>query len=255
MCFSGNENRWDLRERCRKNCGILTFQIGFVDDVITSYSIHYTKLYDEFFRLETDTVSNPDNIWEIGHPDKTIFNSACSEPNVIITDTSNTYPINDTSVFIVKHVSDWSGGFQLHHTVILQGKYQVNCDTLTDFGKIEFSPDNGLTWVDLINDEEYYEMNCYDWWTEKPVLTGNTTAWAEFRVWVAGFGPVFDIQPGDTVLYKFSFISDAVQTNKDGLMYDDFRFEDYAETIEKMNNNPDLIVFPNPTTGFSYNFV
>jgi hypothetical protein len=226
--------------------------------VFTIFNIYSQEYFDyyinfedpgQFYRLEIDTISNPNNIWEIGVPNKTIFDSASSEPNVIVTDTINHYPINDTSSFTIKHVSTGEG-FELSHTVILQGKYQVNCDSLTDFGKIEFSPDNGITWVDLLNDEEYYNMYCYEWWSEKPTLTGNTSVWTEFRVWVAGFGPVFDIQFGDTVLYKFTFISDELQTNKDGLMFDDFQFEDWAETIETINNPSSLNVYPNPTTNF-----
>ncbi len=55
--------------------------------------------------LWIDTVSNPNNIWQIGSPQKTVISSAHSAPNVIITDTVNTYPPNNTSVFIIGHLA------------------------------------------------------------------------------------------------------------------------------------------------------
>ena len=55
-------------------------------------------------KIEIDTTSNPNNIWQIGCPNKTEFDSANSFPNCIVTDTANPYPINDTSIFIIKHI-------------------------------------------------------------------------------------------------------------------------------------------------------
>lgn len=69
-------------------------------------------------------------------------------------------------------------GFTWPHTVILSGQYFVNSDTLTDFGIIEMSPDNGNTWIDLINDT----INAYaiQWNVTKPTLTGNSNGWLNF---------------------------------------------------------------------------
>ena len=58
------------------------------------------------------------------------------------------------------------GGFAFVHTAILSGEYYVNSDSLTDFGLIEFSPDNGTTWIDLINDTTYAN----DLWWNSPKL-------------------------------------------------------------------------------------
>lgn len=220
---------------------------------ITAYSQSGYEFYEinfedtsQFFRIQIDTISNPANIWEIGVPQKTIFDSALSIPNAIVTDLSNPYPVNDTSSFVIKHVSSGLGGFQMPHTVSISGYYKVNSDTLTDFGTIEFSPDNGITWVNLLTDTVYYNQYCYEWWSIRPVFTGISDDWTFFFVWVAGFGPPFNIQPGDTVLYRFTFISDSIQTNRDGLMFDDFSFQDYAEGINEIRNQFSSQVQPNP---------
>ncbi len=69
----------------------------------------YTITFDDSQEIEhlyIDTVSNPNNIWQVGIPQKTIFTDAYSPPNVIVTDTTNPYPVNDTSVFMIPHLAD-----------------------------------------------------------------------------------------------------------------------------------------------------
>ena len=188
--------------------------------------------------------TNSSNKWQIGAPQKTVFTSAFSPTNVIVTDKSNPYPINDTSIFIIKNIAN-AGLLNAGGTTILSGKYFVNSDTISDFGKIEFSPNNGTTWVDLINTTTYSNSI---FWTFKPTLTGNSNIWKDFYVNISQLGPLFNIQNGDTVLYKFTFISDNTQSNKDGLMYDDLHFEDYLESIPEIQNDNLISIFPNPTS-------
>ena len=55
---------------------------------------------------------------------------------------------------------------------MLTGNYLVKSDSLKDYGKIEFSPDNGSTWIDIINDTAY--SSSISWYSAKPILTGNS---------------------------------------------------------------------------------
>ena len=194
--------------------------------------------------LRIDTVSNLNNIWQVGAPQKTIFTNAYSNPNVIVTDTINPYPINDTSSFTIVNVAH--DGFTAPHTASLIGEYSVNSDTLTDFGTIEFSPDNGTSWYDIINDT-FITNHIYvqQHWIS---LTGNSNGWQQFYVNLAPLGPLFNIQLGDTVLWRFTFISDNIQTNKDGLMFDNLYFEDYVEGIPEIQNDNLISISPNPTS-------
>ena len=194
--------------------------------------------------LRIDTVSNLNNIWQVGAPQKTIFTNAYSNPNVIVTDTINPYPINDTSSFTIVNVA--GDGFTYPHTASLIGEYSVNSDTLTDFGTIEFSPDNGTSWYDIINDT-FITNHIYvqQHWIS---LTGNSNGWQQFYVNLAPLGPLFNIQLGDTVLWRFTFISDNIQTNKDGLMFDNLYFEDYVEGIPEIQNDNLISISPNPTS-------
>lgn len=194
--------------------------------------------------LQIDSLSNPNNIWQIGVPQKTIINSAYSPPNVMITDLINHYPPNDTSAFIFKHIDQ--GGWSAPHTAELAGYYKVNSDSLNDYGTIEISLDHGTTWVNLITDTIY--SSYYQWYTPKPVLTGNSNGWQNFYVSLAQLGMVFPVNSGDTILYKFTFISDSIADTLDGLAYDNFEFCNIVESIEEIPNDNLIVVYPNPTS-------
>lgn len=205
------------------------------------------------FQLEIDT-SNLNNVWQIGSPNKQVFTTLpYSQPNVIVTDTANSYPVNDTSVFEIKtsaRIGACNGD-----VFNLSGEYFVDSDSLMDYGKIEFSPDNGTTWVDLLRDTilcdsanfggtmEYYYWIPYN----VPVLTGRSGGWNYFYIDLHLLGPFFNLQCGDTLIYKFTFISDSIQTNRDGLMFDYFFFNDLVEGIEEYSNQFSSTCFPNPT--------
>ncbi len=203
----------------------------------------------QFFRIEFDTIFS-NNTWQIGSPQKSSFNSAYSPPNVIVTDTINPYPSNDTSVFYITHVTNdgflW-GGFYFPHTVIVSGYYKSDTDSLNDYGLLEFTPDKGETWIDLVNDTAYSQY--LQWQTPKPVLTGTVHEWTYFYVNIADLGYVFNFQIGDTVIFKFTFISDSVFDSLDGLMFDNLHFEDWWESIEeKKYELINSFTFPNPAT-------
>lgn len=199
-------------------------------------------------RVHIDDVIDTNNIWEIGTPQKLLFNSAHTPSKVIITDSVNPYPLNDTSVFVIKHaVTEWGGYMNGSHAASLMGHYQVDTDSLNDFGLIEYSPDNGATWIDLINDTTYVAN--YDWGSPKPILTGNSNGWQWIYVNVAPLGQIFTISSGDTVQYRFTFISDSITDSKDGLMFDSFSFEDWVEEINENHILYQSKAFPNPSSG------
>ncbi len=172
--------------------------------------------------LTIDFNANPNNIWQIGTPQKPNLNSAWSVPKVIITDTINSYPVNDTSSFTIESTamapSSSIGWFHFG----LQFRYFVDSDTLTDFGMIEFSPDNGTSWIDLLNDPTY---SGYLNWGSPPVLSGTSGGWKEDGIYMGDLGDFLDIQPGTVFKWRFTFISDGIQNNRDGLMYDNIFIE------------------------------
>jgi hypothetical protein len=131
---------------------------------------------------------------------------------------------------------------------MIHGDYNVQTDSLNDYGKIEFSPDNGITWFDLINDTIF---NLSFIWYSKPILTGNSNGWQYFEILLADNGSVFNIQIGDTIIYRFTFISDSIEDDLGGIMFDNICFNDFVEGISETNFK--LIkskIYPNPSQNY-----
>jgi hypothetical protein len=193
-------------------------------------------------RVIIDTVANPANVWRIGHPAKTVFTSAHTNPNAIVTDTLHPYPAGDTSSFIIIHQAEsgWATGYP---KVDIGGWYYVDSDTLTDYGYIEFSRDHGTTWTRVDS-----SLGDCTWGAtaELPTFTGNSYGWKHFYYCLQVNSPV---NPMDTILYRFTFISDGIQTNRDGLMFDNLHFEDWAEGVNEIRHDGMITLAPNPVSG------
>jgi hypothetical protein len=248
----------------------MKFYITILISVLTAFSLKcqtrnwtYNLTFDDLSGLKhlyIDTTSNPNNIWQIGRPQKSVFSSAYSPLNAIVTDTISPYPNNDTSIFIIKNTA--GGGSTGLHTVSLRGYYYVNSDSLKDFGIIEYSHDNGNSWINLLQDTITIDTLSQHWvwyWEQygwnKPVLSGNSNGWIQFSTNLALVAYANHVNYGDTVLFRFTFISDSIQTNKAGLMFDDLYFDDYYEGIPEFQYNLSL-VSPNPfsqSTRISFN--
>lgn len=211
--------------------------------------------------------SNPNNNWQIGVPQKTTLSSAFSSPNVIITDLANTYATNDTSQFTISSTAIQASNSVNWANFNLKFNFFVDSDTLVDHGTIEFSPDNGATWIDLIDDPNY--AGYLEWETNQtmgniPVLSGSSNGWVEARVYMENLGSLLAIQPGSNFIWRFGFISDAVQNNRDGLMFDNIYIEitppigleeNDLETEKKLVKIVDVFgreIVPNSTTPMIY---
>lgn len=195
-------------------------------------------------QLIIDTVDYPDNLWQIGKPQKQIINHASTPFNVIITDTINSYPVNNTSVFDIKYIASEGDKYGLR---IFAGNYIAQTDSLKDFGKMEFSPDNGSSWIDILNDK-VPDYNII-WNSPIPVLTGKPNEWKYFDFMFADNGSVFDIEVGDTLIIRFSFISDSVFDDLDGIAFDNLCFYDFVEGISEAKfKYIKSKIYPNPST-------
>lgn len=206
------------------------------------YNIDFDSPDSENNHIIIDTVSNLNNIWQIGVPDKPVFDSAFSLTHAIVTDTINHYPVNDTSSFFLRHIrqGDDGGNWSLQ----LNFWFKMDTDTLTDVGIVEASIDNGLNWVNLMTEDVTYELQ---WLEPKPVLSGNTNGWKHFSLELNML--TYTLGYSDTLLYRFTFISDSIETNKDGWMIDDFQLADIWEGIEEISNNDMIRIYPNPSNG------
>jgi hypothetical protein len=209
-------------------------------------------------KIIIDTTGN--NIWQIGTPNKDFFNSAHTGTNAIVTDTINSYPINDTSSFIYVIRNPYT--VTCYTSMEFWHKYDM--DTLIDIGIIEASYDGGNSWVLVSDTSDVLPMGSYFWWdndfhasngnyTNHPLTTtGKSDGWILSRFnwqwWIPVKADTI-IYPLDSLMIKFTFISDAIETNQEGWIIDDIltasaEWQLCSDVNETSNNN--FRISPNP---------
>src|SRR5271156_3984683 len=107
-------------------------------DVPNTYFSEYSWIYFD--------TTHAGNQWQIGRPQKTVFNAAHSLPNALVTDTVNTCLPNDTSIVIFKvpmHLWLGIGGVSFF--------YKLNIDS-GDIAAVDWSADTGATWSNVLAD-------------------------------------------------------------------------------------------------------
>jgi hypothetical protein len=194
-----------------------------------------------------DTVNCSNNLWQIGRPQKTVFDTAYSAPNAIVTDTLNTYPANDTSIFYLYTTGSYYGMLSVSFY------YQLDIDTMST-ALVEISGDNGLNWINPMTEDATY---MFYWAGGKPRLDTSTNGWRLFSVnldiWsysYPGSGYSFPhYRTSDSIIYRFTFISGDSLMHQDGWMMDDFRvLNAIGVGIEKASRFSAQIS-PNPSHG------
>lgn len=202
-------------------------------------------------------IPSPDsNIWQIGKPVKTHFDSARTGDIAIVTDTLNYYPSNIDNHFLLSlpaFDSLWAEG-------ILSFYHKYNTDTLNDGAFIEISYDRGQTWKNILSDLVQISTNFIGLYDEFdtiqgsiPAFSGSTAEWKYVElhwIWLALTKKSASEQLGRPTL-KFRFKSDSSSTDKDGWIIDDivFRAYDVSGKIKKTSKY-EINVYPNPANEF-----
>jgi hypothetical protein len=206
------------------------------------------------------------NIWQIGGPHKTFFNAPYSPPNVIVTDTTNHYPINNFSTFELA-----VGQFDLPdypYDIFIDFQHKYDCDSLKDGGYITVSWDGGSTWMNIIDDTlcpygstphnpefPWGNQNLYT--TSSTLFNGEHGFTGHSGTWIHSSMAWFNIPTkskkntqSDTVKFRFNFISDSIQNNREGWMIDQIRlysiFFGYGGIQEYQEGKTHSYFYPNP---------
>lgn len=261
---------------------LLLFSINsklFSQNNYTSYS--YIALYDfeDVFLNLPDSLSAPydymngywdtnnsyliidssqTNIWEIGKPSKAnYFIDTSSNYNIaIITDTLNPYPINNESYFDIYI-------YQTYYTGCMSFDFKIDCDQ-TEGGYILFSSDMGLTWVNYL-DEQAVSNNSY--FNNTLVVYDGTGSSTTYPITTLSNGELgftghsdsiqhikveyieeqVKISTNDTLMFRFVFYSDSVDTGKEGWLIDNINIYSSFSTMGGIEeNNSQFNIYPNP---------
>jgi hypothetical protein len=188
------------------------------------------------------------NTWQIGKPQKTIFNSAATLPNAIVTDTINSYPPNDSSRF-----SFQLPGAQFGLSIIaVQWKQMLDLEDGIDGGIIEYSVDSGHTWVNVFNSPDVYSFYGFSASNVNTLasgvvgFTGKDTVWRDVWLCIGPFlSPSFDI-----IQFRYTMQSDTSANSHEGWMIDNMNIhKTFIHTAKTTNQTENLRVYPSPTTG------
>ena len=196
--------------------------------------------------IETDT--NSSNIWQVGPPAKTIFDSAASTPNVLVTDTINPYPINNTSSFYFQLDPNYFG---MMGVMAIQWKQKLDLDTNYDGGIIEYSEDQGANWHSAFNNPYIYNFYGYDTLnidtlnTGEYAFSGTDSVWRD--IWLCLDVSYFWYNP---LHFRFTLKSDSVDNQREGWMIDNMQMHlTYIHGAINEKEQPYLKVYPNTTNG------
>ena len=212
-------------------------------------TIYDPNVFPSSIYIELDTSAT--NIWQIGAPQKTIFDSAATTPNVIVTDTINFYPVNNNSSFQFTVVPWVPWGI-----LAIQWKQKLDMDAGLDGGIIEFSVDSGTTWQNAFNNPNVYNFYGFQQ-TNKDTLpngviafSGTDSTWRD--IWLC-YDMSWLINFNDSVMIRFSFTSDSIDNNKEGWMIDNLIVHlTSIHTVNEVKQEEYIKVYPNPGNDFIY---
>ena len=234
--------------------------IGIFTDMISQISSTYGDLiFEDTLDFSPQhswiVIDNPTtNIWEIGKPDKVFFNAALTGSSSLLTDYVDFYTCNRNDYFYI--TIPWSFSENFWGEGILSFYHKFDTDTLIDGGVIEVSYDHGMSWINVLNDSNHISVNFIGLYgdTIKGGLygfSGKSDNWQYVELYWHWIGvtksTTMDL---DTSLIRFRFVSDDINTNKEGWMIDDIVFRGYAigNSIDE-DSQMQIEVFPNPTRG------
>lgn len=180
--------------------------------------------------ITIDTINYHNNEWQVGKPNKKVFNAAYDYPNALITNSNFPCRANDTSSFIF--IIPGSELFDFYLTL----KYRLDLDT-GDVVLVEGSLDGGLSWADLSKDST---MNI----VVRPISLDSsllTSGWDSLEIEPVGF-----ITRSDSVLLRFTLITGADTMPRDGWMIDDIELIHYGDGVANIPNKNAIQIVPNP---------
>lgn len=207
------------------------------------WGTNFSQLQDtQYFAMDTAA----GNLWQIGIPSKSILNTPFpGSTRALITHTDSTYSVGNHSVFEMQFV------LHQHAGVEIAIEHMMHADTSGDGGWIEYSL-NGAPWKNVVSDP--FNVSTSDFYSTADTLSTSgepgfsgtfVNAWrrSSFFLHSSFIGYM------DTLDVRFHFVSDSVETFKDGWMIGNISIWVLWESVNSaFRANEEFRVFPNPAT-------
>ncbi len=201
--------------------------------------------------IELDT--SVSNQWQMATPSKPFFDTSYSAPNCILTDSVLSYSNSNLSSFQVPLY--WEGGGMMFNAGI-RFWHKFESDSMLDGGSIEFSYDYGETWDNVYDHSElhpgfeFYHENLYgegDTLMDGTHAFTGTSDWTYTQLQWIWMYPL-KVEIPDTFLLRFNFISDSIDTSKDGWMIDNISsFYAIFGGLDENGTQSSIHLYPNPS--------
>jgi hypothetical protein len=199
-----------------------------------------------YFLIDTTQLNN---IWQTGNVTKDYFTTGYNGPRALVTDTINSYPLNNNSSFIFSVINCTGVAGGAYTGMYVAFNYSINSDSLIDGGIIEVSHNNGLTWTNIIQDtiasptfSGFYSLIDTISSIGKPGFSGTVkNGYCQIH-----YNRNF-IKDNDTVSFKLTFGSDSIQTHKDGWMIERIYTKGVYTSINEIRVVDLFIMYPNPS--------
>ncbi|WP_421753785.1 T9SS type A sorting domain-containing protein [Croceimicrobium sp.] len=202
-----------------------------------------TSTYNSVFAL-----IDSNSVWQIGAPAKNYFQQAATQPNAIVTDTLNSYPINDSSAFHMK-VPIWAPVGIL----AIEWMQALDFEDSIDGGILEFRYTDTSAWESAFNNPYVYNFFGFDS-SNVATLPNGELAFTGSRdmhnvwlcldmSWLAQFST-------DTIEIRYRILTDSVDTQQDGWLLDNINVHITGiHTINEVDQGAFMTASPNPTFG------
>lgn len=234
---------------------VLTLSVIFISNILFA---QWRQGQNQFFEggnsltdLEVRVDSISSRVWQIGKPGKTLFSSAQTKPNAILTDTNNPYPVNDSSFFTI----NFSPKSMIPFTGVLavQWVQKMDLEKGKDGGILEYSIDTGNTWVNAFNNPGVHNFYGFLQSTKDTLpngqyaFSGTDTTWR--NVWLC-FKYNLSARVADSMIVRFKLQSDGNHTAQEGWMIDNIQVhKTMVHTVNEIEKNQSFKVSPTITTG------
>lgn len=172
------------------------------------------------------TMDGLNGCWQIGDPDKTVFDSAYSAPNALVTDTVLPYPVGATSYAEFSAPINFFG-----EEVQVSFRHRLEVDSGEAYGWVEYF-DAGFTQSWVKTDPWQSWMGSFIEWSgdgldtdSALIFTGTNNGWGEvllsWRCLTVLQGPNDRASLPDSMRFRFAFQALANTNDHDGWMIDE----------------------------------
>lgn len=205
---------------------------------------------NRYFIIDTGQINN---IWQIGGSHKL----ALGKYNGLMTDTINSYPINNKSSFKVGVVTCWGieRDIDSYWFTEININYSINSDYHKDGVVLETSSNSQENWRNILLDSNIY-VSTPPW--DSTIYSISDTLKSANQPGFSGSKEEIYLSlildpPNrsalDTTWFRFTFYSDSIQTNKAGFILNLFSIFPVFEGINATHSKAELEINPNPTSG------